>query len=73
MSGIELCRTIRQFMPRPVILAVTGHARLFDVRQCHAAGFDGYFDKPVPMARLLAAADLVFEKRAVPAAGFDRG
>lgn len=64
MTGIELCRIIRQFMPWPVILAVTGYVGLYGVSECKSAGFDGFFTKPIAMSRLLQAAALVFQKRA---------
>jgi len=62
MSGIELCRAIKDQTPMAILYAVTGYASLFELSDCRDAGFDDYYKKPVGIAELLKAAESAFEK-----------
>jgi len=62
MSGVDLCRRIRQDRPIAIIYAVTGYASLFDLAECREAGFDDYFIKPTDIAILIKAARDSFDK-----------
>jgi DNA-binding NtrC family response regulator len=62
MSGVELCRRIRDQYPMAISIAVTGYASLFELNECRLAGFEDYFIKPVELSALLGAAGHAFEK-----------
>ena len=62
MSGIDLCRKIRQDYPMIIAYAVTGYTSLFHLNECREAGFEDYFSKPVNMKDLLEAAEIAFKK-----------
>ncbi len=63
MNGLELCKEIRKNKPLTVIYAVTGHPSLYELADCREAGFDDYFNKPVPLNTLVKAAEDGFKKR----------
>lgn len=52
MSGIELCRRIREKDMISIVCAVTGYTKLFELHECREAGFDDYLKKPVDLAVL---------------------
>jgi DNA-binding response OmpR family regulator len=56
MNGTDLCREVRKVHPVPVIFAITGHGRLFELAECRSAGFDDYFLKPTDLSVLIDAA-----------------
>ena len=62
MNGLELCRKIRKDMPMAIIVAMTGHASLFELADCREAGFDDYFIKPVSISSLVETAEKAFKK-----------
>jgi DNA-binding response OmpR family regulator len=62
MSGVELCRKIRNDYPLAILFAVTGYASLFELSECREAGFDDYFTKPVTLSLLLEAVNGAFER-----------
>lgn len=62
MSGVELCRKIRNDYPLAILFAVTGYASLFELSECREAGFDDYFTKPVTLSLLLEAVNRAFER-----------
>ncbi len=62
MSGIELCRRIREADQISIIHAFTGYSTIYGLLECRAAGFDDFFVKPVETELLLKAADDAFEK-----------
>ncbi len=62
MSGVELCRRIRQEYPMAIAYAVTGYASLFELSDCRAAGFEDYFTKPARLGDLLKAAEIAFAR-----------
>ena len=62
MNGIELCRRIKERWPLAICYAVTGYASLFELADCRAAGFEDYFEKPVSLEDLFAAAEAAFER-----------
>jgi len=64
MTGIELCRRIRENHPVSCIYAVTGYASLFDLAKCREAGFDDCFIKPVDLMTLFEAAQEAFKRTA---------
>lgn len=64
MSGVELCRKIREGWPMAITYAVTGYASLFELTECRDAGFEDYFTKPTKLKDLLDAAENAFIKLA---------
>jgi CheY-like chemotaxis protein len=62
MSGVDLCRQIRNQYPMAIVYAVTGYASLFELSDCRDAGFEDYFTKPASLSDLLEAADNAFKK-----------
>jgi DNA-binding response OmpR family regulator len=60
MSGLELCRAIRDDYPKASIYAMTGHSSLFELADCRKAGFDDYFTKPTNLDMLFMAAEQAF-------------
>lgn len=52
-SGIELCRTLREFDPRTPILFYSGAAYERDKQQAFAAGAQGYLVKPADNDELI--------------------
>jgi DNA-binding response OmpR family regulator len=62
MSGMDLCRRIRERNAIACVYAMTGFSSLFDLAECRDAGFDDYFLKPFEIATLLKAADDAFDK-----------
>jgi len=62
MTGIELCRRVKERYPISCVYAMTAYISLFGLSDCLAAGFDDYFIKPVEMATLQRAVAQAFEK-----------
>ncbi len=62
MSGVDLCRKIRETNPVACIYSMTGHASLFELTDCREAGFDDIFLKPVNMDMFLSTARGAFER-----------
>ena len=62
MTGIELCRLIREIYPVACIYAMTGYGSTFELLKCREAGFDDYFHKPIELDTLFKAAKEAFEK-----------
>ena len=60
MDGLELCRIIRNDQPDTKIFAITGYPSLFEHSNCLAAGFDGYFIKPMNLNEILDNASEAF-------------
>lgn len=56
MTGVALCRKIREQWPMAIPHAVTGYSSLFELSECREAGFEDYFTKPVDIPVLLGAA-----------------
>jgi DNA-binding response OmpR family regulator len=55
MSGIDLCRHVRQRDPISVIFAMTGYASMFELSEVREVGFDDYFLKPLNALELQTA------------------
>ncbi len=62
MSGVELCKVIREKYPLSILFAVTGYASEFEFSDCRRAGFDDYFIKPVDLKILFRVALDAFDK-----------
>jgi DNA-binding response OmpR family regulator len=62
MSGVELCKVIREKYPLSILFAVTGCASEFEFSVCRRAGFDDYFIKPVDLKILFRVALDAFDK-----------
>lgn len=62
MSGLELCRKIKEQNPIACVFAVTGYASIFELAECREAGFDDYYTKPVKMEQIFKCAEDAFEK-----------
>ncbi len=46
MDGVEFCRRIRETDAQTVVIALTGHAELYDLEKLKEAGFDNHLSKP---------------------------
>lgn len=46
MDGVEFCRRIRETDAKTVVIALTGHADLYDLEKLKEAGFDNHLSKP---------------------------
>ncbi len=62
ISGIDLCRCLKQESQMIIPYAVTGYASLYELTNCREAGFEDYFTKPVKLSILEQAADHAFRK-----------
>lgn len=62
MTGLELCRKIRDEYPLSVMYAITGYTSNFDLSDSREAGFEDYFTKPVDLQTIFQAAEEAFEK-----------
>ncbi len=62
MSGMDLCRRIREDNPIACIYAMTGYTSLFDLAECREVGFDDYFIKPVNLKQFFGAVEDAREK-----------
>ena len=62
MSGIELCRRLKEESQMIIPYAVTGYASMYELTNCREAGFEDYFTKPVRLNLLEQAADHAFRK-----------
>jgi len=61
MSGLELCKKIRENNPIALIYAITGFASLFELSDIREVGFDDYFKKPLNDKILLKTIDRSFK------------
>lgn len=62
MTGIDLCKKIRENNRIAVIYAMTGFSKIFQLDECREAGFDDYFAKPFEIMDLVKATQDGFEK-----------
>jgi len=62
INGLDLCREIRKDRSDAHIFAITGYASKYEFSDCHEAGFDGYFIKPVNLKLLYEIAEEAFDK-----------
>ncbi len=46
MDGVEFCRKIRETDGKTFVIALTGHAELYDIDRLKEAGFDNHLTKP---------------------------
>lgn len=46
LSGVELCKRIREFNHISVVIAMTGFGNFFELTNCRDSGFDDYIRKP---------------------------
>ena len=46
MDGVEFCQRIRESDDKTVVIALTGHAQLYDPQKLKEAGFDNHLTKP---------------------------
>ena len=53
MTGLELCKKVRETNPISYIIAMTGVQDFFELKNCRAEGFDDYFKKPFEFSALL--------------------
>ncbi|MCM8535476.1 MAG: response regulator [Lentisphaeraceae bacterium] len=53
MTGLDLCKKIRETNPISYIIAMTGYQDFFELKNCRAEGFDDYFKKPFEFSELL--------------------
>lgn len=68
MSGVELCRKMREKGSDAIIYAITGYSSRYAAEECMKAGFDDFFTKPVKIEILDKAAREAFDylKKIVP-------
>ena len=62
VTGIDICKQIREDNPIAFIYAVTGHVDTFDVFDCRHFGFDDFFEKPFQPKDIVRAARDAFRK-----------
>jgi len=62
MTGVELCKTIRERNPMGIAIAMTGYVSVFHLIQCREAGFEDFYVKPFKVEQLIQAANHAFEK-----------
>lgn len=62
MSGLDLCKRIKQDNPTAIIHAMTGFTTLFEVVDCRDAGFEDYFTKPLDLMAVYEAIENGFKK-----------
>ena len=62
MSGLDLCRKMRKDRAVDILVALTGHASVFDLVACREAGFDDYFTKPFDPSALVRTAQDAFAR-----------
>ena len=46
MDGVEFCRKIRETDTKTVVIALTGHTELYDIKRLEEVGFDNHLAKP---------------------------
>ena len=61
INGLDLCRKIRKDRSDAQIFAITGYASKYEFSDCHEAGFDGYFTKPVNLKLLYEITEKAFD------------
>jgi CheY-like chemotaxis protein len=54
MDGLQVTRKLREQEPRPVIVAISGHAREDDKLRAKEAGVDHYLVKPIDFEEVKA-------------------
>jgi DNA-binding NtrC family response regulator len=52
MEGTELCETIKRIRAATIVLAYSGHIRLFEPDRLERAGFEGFITKPVSIEQV---------------------
>ncbi len=62
VTGIDICKKVREDNPIAFIYAITGHIETFDVFDCRHFGFDDYFEKPFHPKDIVRAARDAFRK-----------
>jgi len=62
ISGIDMCRKIKEARPTAILHAVTGYTSVYDLVECRAAGFEDYFIKPFKVSDIIQAAENAFAK-----------
>ena len=62
MTGLDLCKLIRETNPLSYIIAMTGYQDFFELKNCRAIGFDDYFKKPFEFDELLDAVNSAHRK-----------
>ena len=62
MDGVEFCQQIRETDNKTVVIALTGHAGLYDPAKLKEAGFDNHLAKPFKMDIIKQAIEEGFEE-----------
>lgn len=62
VSGIEVCRRIRETGRPAIVYAVTGYHHVYSPEDCKKSGFDDFFVKPARLDELHSAVIRGFEK-----------
>jgi CheY-like chemotaxis protein len=52
MDGVEFCQKIRETDNKTIMIALTGHADLYDADKIKEAGFDNHLSKPFKIETL---------------------
>ena len=60
LSGLELCRKIREDDAISILIAISAHFTVYQVVDCREVGFDDLFYKPFAPSVLIEAADAAF-------------
>ena len=62
ITGLEVCKTIRERNPIAISFAMTGYVSVFHLIQCREVGFEDFFVKPFNVELLIKVAEQAFEK-----------
>lgn len=62
MDGLEFCQKIRESDDKTVVIALTGHADLYEPEKIREAGFDDHLSKPFRIETIKQALIDGFEK-----------
>jgi CheY-like chemotaxis protein len=62
MDGVEFCQKIRETDNKTIVIALTGHADLYDADKIKEAGFDNHLAKPFKIEVIQEAIQDGFEE-----------
>ena len=62
MTGIELCKKVRESNQLIWICAVTGEKNRYKIAKCREAGFDDFLKKPIALDLILKKTESAFNR-----------
>jgi CheY-like chemotaxis protein len=66
MDGVEFCQRVRETNSKTVIIALTGHSDLYDMKKLKVVGFDNYLTKPIKVEVIQQAVEQGLKKLQPP-------